>query len=332
MLEKHNCLSYSVSVIIPVFNASNSIGLCLDALQQQTYSENCYEIIVVDDGSTDDSANIIAEHRVHYCYQNNSGPAKARNKGASEASGEILLFTDSDCVPDSNWIEEMVKSFDDKRVMAVKGIYRSENNSLVARFVQIEFEERYKILAEYDSIDMVDTYSAAYRNEIFKSLGGFDSRFPAANNEDTELSYRMVAKKYKMMLNQDAIVCHLGHPETIVKYFSLKVSRGYWRMAVYRDFPEKIIKDTYTPLNLKLQLISLFVFILSLLATIFIESFSHEYLLLCGLLYLLTTISFSLFSWKKDRLVSFAAPLLLAIRAMALGIGIIFGIMYAKIK
>ena len=153
-----------------------------------------------------------------------------------EAQGEIILFTDSDCVPSDNWISEMVKPFEDKEVVAVKGAYKTRQKSITARFAQLEFEERFEMLKKAESIDMVDTYSAGYRKDIFLLMGGFDPYFPVANNEDTELSYRMSKLGYKMVFNPDAIVYHLNHPSSIKRYARLKFWRGYWRTVVYKRF------------------------------------------------------------------------------------------------
>ena len=130
----------------------------------------------------------------------------------------------------------------------------------MARFAQVEFEERFDMLKRVGTIDMVDTYSAGFRKEIFLKMGGFDTSFPVANNEDTEFSYRMSKLGYRMVFNPDAIVYHLNHPDTIRKYARLKFWRGYWRMVVYKKFPDKMLKDTYTPQTLKLQILFLFLF------------------------------------------------------------------------
>ena len=250
-----------VSVIVPAYNAQKTIGQCIEALLSQKYQRENYEVIVIDDGSTDGTAEIVKTYPVKYLYQRNQGPATARNVGVKEAQGEIILFTDSDCVPSDNWIAEMVKPFEDKEVVAVKGAYKTRQKSLTARFAQLEFEERFEMLKKAESIDMVDTYSAGYRKDIFLLMGGFDPYFPVANNEDTELSYRMSKLGYKMVFNADAIVYHLNHPSSIRRYARLKFWRGYWRTVVYKRFPDKMLKDTYTPQTLKLQILSLFLLI-----------------------------------------------------------------------
>ena len=93
-----------VSVIVPAYNASATIGKTLEALSRQ----NCFqpfEVIVVDDGSSDNTADIVHSFAaVKYFRQDNAGPASARNLGAKMAQGDYLAFTDSDCIPHEDWI------------------------------------------------------------------------------------------------------------------------------------------------------------------------------------------------------------------------------------
>ena len=109
------------SVIVPAYNAGKTISDCLGALTRQSVDEAEYEIIVVDDGSRDNTAKIVQTLPVRYLHQPNKGPAAARNHGSREARGTIILFTDSDCVPAPDWLEKMTGSFTDPEVVAVKG-------------------------------------------------------------------------------------------------------------------------------------------------------------------------------------------------------------------
>ncbi len=137
-----------MSIIIPTFNGASRINNCLDALLKQT-AERDAEILVVNDGSTDNTADVVTRHAgIRLVSQANAGPAAARNRGASEARGTIILFTDDDCVPMPNWLDAMIKPFDDPEVVGAKGVYRSHQKSLVARFVQIEYEDRYRMMAD----------------------------------------------------------------------------------------------------------------------------------------------------------------------------------------
>lgn len=328
---KRTCNGWQVkiSIVIPAYNSEKTLEQCLIALFGQTYPQDLYEVIVVDDGSTDSTAKLLEALPVQYIYQPNQGPATARNRGAAAAVGEIILFTDADCVPDANWAAEMVRPFDDPEVMAVKGAYRNRQKSIVARFAQIEFEERFEMLKKVESIDMIDTYSAGFRREVFKELGGFDTSFPCANNEDTELSYRMSKLGHKMVFNPEAVVCHLNHPASVARYFKLKFSRGYWRMVVYKSFPGKMAKDSYTPQALKLQILSLLCLIAELPAAIFFPGPGLGLLLFTGLVLVGLMMPFTVFALKRDQVVGFCSPFLLVLRAFSIGSGAVWGIIHS---
>ncbi|MBI4838721.1 MAG: glycosyltransferase [Nitrospirae bacterium] len=315
------------SVIIPAYNAEDTIRNCLDALEKQTIPKEDYEVIVVDDGSTDRTPEIIKRFPVKYLRQKNKGPASARNSGAGEAKGEIILFTDADCVPQESWIKEMIMPFKDPAVIAVKGAYKTKQRSLTARFAQTEFEERFKMLEKADSIDMVDTYSAAFRKQAFLSFGGFDPSFPVANNEDTELSYKMSRAGCKMVFNPAAIVFHLKHPDTIKKYAKLKFWRGYWRVVVYKRYPDKMFKDSYTPQTLKLQIFTLFL-LLTCLPFIWLQPRLMFYFFPAAiLLFMLSAMPFTRLAAKNDLTVAVLSPFFLFVRAASLGLGAVLGML-----
>lgn len=318
------------SVIVPAYNAGNTIDACLNALTHQSVSNDDYEVIVVDDGSRDDTGAIIKRFPVRYIFQENRGPAAARNHGTKVAEGKIILFTDSDCIPTRDWIDEMVKPFGDPDVIAVKGAYRTSQRSLTARFAQVEFEERFEMLKRADSIDMVDTYSAAFRKDIFRDAGGFDESFPVANNEDTDLSYKLSRLGKKMLFNPDAVVYHLNHPDSIRRYARLKFWRGYWRMVVYKRYPDKMLRDTYTPQTLKLQILFLF---LSLICLPFMQLAPRAafYTLIFSIAsFGLATLPFTRLSVSRDIPVGLLSPLFLSLRAASIGLGILWGLMSWK--
>jgi glycosyltransferase involved in cell wall biosynthesis len=320
-----------ISVIIPAYNAESTIGRCLQALTNQSYPADSYEVIVVDDGSTDGTAGIAQDFAVRYIRQENQGPAAARNNGAQQARGEIILFTDADCVPDVDWIREMANPFDKPELMAVKGAYRSRQKSIVARFAQLEFEERFAKLEKAGSTDMVDTYSAGFRSRQFLEMNGFDTSFPVANNEDTELSYRMSKSGHKMVFNPRAVVYHLSHPDSVRKYARLKFWRGYWRMVVYKRFPDKMVKDTYTPQTLKLQILFLYLTLALLLLTV-----AWPYLMYLAVVTLVAfsvlTLPFVFFAVRRDIVVGLLSPFFLLVRAGSLGAGIIWQVLSACLR
>jgi glycosyltransferase involved in cell wall biosynthesis len=315
-----------ISVIVPAYNAERTIGQCLRSLERQTVPRERYEVIVVDDGSNDGTAaEVAAFPGVQLVTQPNAGPAAARNLGVQHARGDLVLFTDADCVPAEAWIERITAPFDDPEIVGTKGTYLTRQRALVARFVQIEYEDKYDRMAKEEYIDFVDTYSAAYRRKVFMSNGGFDVAFPTASTEDQELSFRMARQGYKMVFVPQARVVHLRHAETAGAYWAKKLRIGYWRVAVHQRHRGKLLRDSHTPQTMKLQILVVGLGCLSLVGALFFRWM----LWISGamvLTFALTTVPFTVKAWGRDRLVAIVSPSLLFIRSLALGAGFVAGV------
>jgi cellulose synthase/poly-beta-1,6-N-acetylglucosamine synthase-like glycosyltransferase len=267
---------------------------------------------------------------VRLINQSNGGPAAARNRGAREATGSIILFTDDDCVPTSNWIDAMLDPFEDPDVVGAKGVYRTMQSALIARFVQIEYESRYRLMANLHTIDFIDTYSAAFRRERFLEIGGYDASFPLACAEDIELSYRMSARDWKMVFVPAAIVYH-SHPDTLWAYLKKKHKFAFWRMLAVRKNPSKGVKDSHTPQIMKIQLLLPPLLVL----TLGIDLFRHPPISLSALViigFLLSTAPFTLRAIERDAAVGWLSPLILAARSCAQAIGVVSGLIYTLRK
>ncbi|MBI4003359.1 MAG: glycosyltransferase [Nitrospira defluvii] len=319
-----------VTVVIPAYNATKTIGDGLEAFARQSFQAAEVEIIIVDDGSTDGTPEYIERYvknwgpeqpRLRVMRQAHQGPAAARNLGAEAAQGEFLLFTDADCVPHLDWIKEMVAPFQSPSIAAVKGAYKTKQRSLVARFAQAEFEARYRQLAAAEYVDVVFSYSAGFRREIFRTIGGFDTSFPVADNEDTDLSYRVATAGYKIKFNPAAIIYH-QHPATLKQYLRKKHSRAYWRVMVYKRFPGKAIRDSYTPQTLKLQIGSV---VLGAGALAFIPLVPNAFYVaaLAGGLFTATALPFLWQLPREDPGLRVAAPFLLVCRAVVMASGLV---------
>jgi GT2 family glycosyltransferase len=318
------------SIIIPTFNGASRIRYCLDSLSKQTAGRDV-EILVVDDGSTDDIANAIRSYSsVRLISQANAGPASARNRGALEARGKILLFTDDDCVPMPDWLEAMLEPFKDGEIVGAKGIYRTHQKSLAARFVQIEYEDKYRLMAGLSSIDFIDTYSAAFRRDRFLEMTGYDTSFPVACAEDIELSYRMSARGWKMVFVPKAIVYHT-HPATFSSYLKKKYKFAFWRMLAVRKNPSKGVKDSHTPQTMKIQLLFAPVLLVAVVFDLAARPRVPTSALVLGG-FLLSTLPFTLRAIRKDPVVGILSPVLLAARACAQVMGVAAGLIYARGK
>ena len=314
-----------VSVIVPAYNAARTLPACLAALKDQAVSRSSYEVIVVDDGSTDATREITQSYGVRLLTQPNHGPAAARNLGVQAAQGEILLFTDADCAPAPDWIVAMIEPLADPDVIGVKGAYRTRQRGLVARFVQAEYEDKYDKMRQERYIDFVDTYAAAYRRCVFADGQGFDPAFPRASGEDVEFSYRLARQGYKMVFAPKAVVYH-QHVASVLDYLRRKYYVGYWRVRMYRKHPQKALADSHTPQMLKAQVGLALLMVATLPASLLWRGFLVGTVMLV-VLFGLSTVPFGLKTLKKDLSVALVSPALLFLRALALGIGFGMGIL-----
>jgi lipopolysaccharide/colanic/teichoic acid biosynthesis glycosyltransferase/GT2 family glycosyltransferase len=245
-----------ISVVVPVRNGAGTLGACLEALRRQTLPAGAYEVIVVNDGSTDATAAAASRYPVRCETIAPSGPAAARNHGVQIAQGELVLFTDADCAPAPDWAARMAAPFAEPEVVGAKGVYRTQQRSLIARFVQQEYQDKYDRTAQQAMIDFIDTYSAAYRREVFLQNGGFETAFSAPSVEDQEFSFRLAEKGYRLVFVPEAVVYH-QHDEKLGEYLQRKYWIGYWKAFLLRWHPEKALGDSHTPLSQRAQLVLL---------------------------------------------------------------------------
>jgi cellulose synthase/poly-beta-1,6-N-acetylglucosamine synthase-like glycosyltransferase len=315
------------SIIIPVYNEAQTLGDCLASLARQTAHRQDLEIIVVDDGSTDNTPDVVRSFPgVRLLTQRRQGPAAARNRGAREATGEIILFTDGDCIPLDNWLEEMLAPFSrEPDLTGVKGAYLTRQRALTARFVQIEYEDKYDKLASQKYIDFIDTYSAGYRRRTFLEVGGFDQEFPVACAEDVELSYRLANLGCKLVFNPRARVIH-RHPDRIRVYLKKKFKFAYWRMLSVKKHPNKILADSHTPQSMKVQLL-LFPTLIASLFLALVSPWLSRISFAIFLLAFLTTLPFVIKAIRKDAAVGFLSPLFLIVRSGAQFLGVLLGLL-----
>ena len=314
----------NVSIIIPALNANHTLPACLQACQTQALPPDVkLEIILVDDGSSDGTQEVAQSAGVQLQqHPIQRGAGAARNTGLTAAQGEIILFTDADCVPQQNWVAEMIRPFQDPSIQGCKGIYATKQPELVARFVQIEYEDKYDLLRTQPIIDFIDTYSAGYRANLLKAVGGFDETIRYV--EDQELSFRLATAGHKMIFQETAVVLH-QHSNNLRRYCRKKVMIGYWKAQIMRRYPERVVKDSHTPQVMKLQMalvaLSLGSFVIS-----FLFSIAFLVTLLSFSMFLLSTFPFLKKAWPKDRAVCLASPWLLFCRAVALGLGYAWGL------
>ncbi|GAB4279834.1 MAG: glycosyltransferase [Candidatus Rifleibacteriota bacterium] len=315
------------SIVIPVYNSGKNLTRLLESLCNQD-ADFSFEVVLADDGSDEDYQSLLDRFRqklkIRYVKgKQNKGPATARNMGIKEAKGEIVVFTDSDCKPNRTWLRKMVEPFSDPSVSGVKGAYSTLQSDWFAQLAQIEFLERYELLESQPDIDFIDTYSGAYRRKDLLAVGGFDTTFSAADNEDVDLAFKIKKLGGKFVFAKDAIVEHL-HREGWLNYAKLKFRRGFWRMKVYSNHPEKAGNDSYTPLTLKLQLL--------LIALLPFALFYRTARYLWKLFWVASCFPLMRIASHEKTLLVFIIPVFCFIRGISLVSGIISGLIAEKGK
>jgi glycosyltransferase involved in cell wall biosynthesis len=311
-----------ISVIVPAYNSEKTIGECLEALEKQTKKPD--EIIVVDDGSNDKTRNVVKKFsKVRLIEQGHRGPASARNLGAKNAKGEILLFMDADCKADREWVSEMTRPFSDKEISGVQGRYKTAQKGLVARFVQLEIEDRYDRMRKRKYIDFVGSYSAGYRRSVFLEFGGFDESFRMASGEDPDISFKISKAGHKIIFSENAVVYH-NHVNSLPAYLKQKFWRAYWRVLLYRKHPGKAVEDSYTPQALKFQILCLLCMAFSAFASLVYPQ------LIFGIpAFLLVLFAFTLpltfKNFRKDKAVGISTPFISILRTIIFAFGMAYG-------
>lgn len=195
-----------VSVIVPTFNRKEKLRKCLNSLINQSFSN--IEIIVVDDGSTDGTEGMVRKFKskipIRYFYQKKGGPAKARNKGIAVAKGEILAFTDDDCIPQKDWVESIVNSM--IGVGGIEGRTVPPNSSRLTPFSHTIVNEKG---SKFPSCNI------AFTREVLREVGGFCEEFGTSFREDSDLAFSMLEKGYKIRFDKRARVEHPVYPRDL---------------------------------------------------------------------------------------------------------------------
>ncbi|MFH1681440.1 MAG: glycosyltransferase [Candidatus Eisenbacteria bacterium] len=234
----------SVSVVIPAWNSAGGIGEAVRAALGQKGIGGAPEVIVVDDGSKDRTAERASEAGARVVRQENRGPAAARNAGWRASSGRAVLFTDADCLACHDWASRLLRLLEAENAGAAGGSYGIANpGSLLARCVQEEIALRHRRMR--GEVRFLGSFNLAVRRSVLEETGGFDESYRRASGEDNDLSYRIRKRGYRLLFDPEARVRHV-HPERLARYLFEQARHGYWRMKLYRDHPEQARGDDYS--------------------------------------------------------------------------------------
>ena len=319
-----------ISVVIPARNSEKTLDASLSALANQSIDRNKYEIIVIDDGSSDGTFEIASKGADLVVRLEGKGAAAARNTGVNHSKGAVILFTDADCEPCSKWVECMSHPILSGVADGCKGTYLSNQGEPIARFVQFEYEDKYRRMAKDENIDFIDTYSASFKREVLETLGGYDESFPGASVEDQEFSFRASSAGYRFIFVPLGKVWHY-HCDSIWCYTRKKFKIAYYKVRVLKDHPQKIFRDSHTPQTLKIQMLLVVLFIITGLGSLVFPGFSFLPVLCFGL-FLVSSIPMVVRILPKDPVVAFFAPIFLLFRSLALSAGLLVGVFIGRLR
>jgi GT2 family glycosyltransferase len=225
-----------VSVVVCTFNGARTLRATLQGIERLDYPD--LEVIVVDDGSTDDTAAVAGEFDVRLIRTPNAGLGAARNVGAAAATGEILAYLDDDAWPDPHWVHYLADTLDRNGSAAVGGpnIPPPDANA-VAESVAHSPGGPIHVLTSDTEAEHIPGCNFSIRKDVLEELGGFDPQFRAAG-DDVDLCWRLQEAGHRISFNPAAMVWH--HRRSSMRAY-WRQQRGYGRAEALleRKWPQR---------------------------------------------------------------------------------------------
>lgn len=225
-----------ISVVVCCYNAESTLRDCLESLRHLAYPN--FEVIVVDDGSTDASADIAWKCGFRLIRTQNRGLSAARNTGLQAATGEIVAYTDSDCCPDPHWLTYVAAMFQNSKHAGVGGPnIAPPGDGLVAECVANAPGGPVHVLLSDDVAEHIPGCNMAFRKSCLEAIGGFDPQFRAAG-DDVDVCWRLQQQGWTLGFSPAAMVWH--HRRSSVRtYWRQQAGYGKAEALLERKWPEK---------------------------------------------------------------------------------------------
>jgi len=238
-----SCFSPKVSIIIPVYNEALRIRACLESLEKQVYPSDRFEILIVDNNSTDKTDQIAGEYaHVSVLYERKmQSPYAARNTAIIQSTADIVAFIDADCVASQEWLSQLVEPFKDSRIAGVGGKITSyQATNAVERFIQNHLSYEHCDKENGRFLTGLITANAAYRREDVIEVGLFNTMF---DGSDIDLSWRIQMRTGKnVVIIPNATVYH-AHRASENRLFWWEYRMGFG--AVLMSTIYKHVNDAY---------------------------------------------------------------------------------------
>jgi len=204
----------AVSVVVPVRNGEATIGRLLDSLLEVDYDRGKVEVIVVDGNSTDRTREIVAKYPVKLLTEEGRGLNAARNTGIRNGGGEIIAFTDSDCLVPSNWIRKIAENFRNPQVGCVGGNIKGYGDDLLSRYADNSLMHVMRSFKERVVLGMIKLFfnypagcNMAFRRSFIEEVGYFNEAL-MYGADDIELVERVGKAGGKIALDPEVLIFH----------------------------------------------------------------------------------------------------------------------------
>ncbi len=226
----------SISVVVCSYNGSATIADCLDGLSRLDYPD--YEIIVIDDGSTDATPQIAQSFGVRLISTPNRGLSRARNMGLMVARGEIVAYTDDDARPDPHWLTYLADTFLRTDHVGVGGPnIAPPGDGFIADCVANAPGGPVHVLLSDRVAEHIPGCNMAFRREALEAVGGFDPRFRAAG-DDVDICWRLQERGWTLGFHAGAMVWH-HRRNSVPAYWRQQVGYGRAEALLEQKWPEK---------------------------------------------------------------------------------------------
>ncbi len=226
-----------VTVILTARNDADALRDCLTSLTRIRYPADRHEILVVDNASTDGSAEVIREFPVAYLYEPRVGVSWARNRGIEMSRGELLAFTDPDCTVSTGWLRGLVQRFSDSRVGCVAGgIVPYPPRTLPELHAARRRSHAQERPLRHPVRPYAMTPNVAFRRAVFEQIGPFDTKFPGGGWEDADVSWRLLEHtSFTIAHAPEALVFH-RYRDTYGRFFVQQYRYGFGLGVLARKY------------------------------------------------------------------------------------------------
>lgn len=191
--REHEDALPTVSIIVPVYNGAETVGTCIESLLAQDYPADRYDVLVIENGSTDTTSEVVSRYPVRLLHSQARGPAAARNLGLCHTQADIVAYTDADCIAHARWLSELVRAYrTDPAIGGVGGAilaYVHDRRTAVERFLDENPPLINWVSSDDQYLPHLLTANASYRTTLLRRVGGFNPYHLAA--DDVDLSWRM---------------------------------------------------------------------------------------------------------------------------------------------